>query len=88
MTANLLRSGQGYESPEWEEKLEEEEVVITPYQIFKKMSEILPWAKKQFPGRSFNLQHREGNQYAIVVKRRGKMPRQVVYVQWDKEEEA
>ena len=56
------------------------------HKVFQTMAEVHAWAKQEFPGRSFSLEHIEGSRYVVVVKGKGKIQRQVVYVKWEPEE--
>ena len=53
------------------------------YKVFRTMAEVQAWAKQEFPGRSFSLEHIEGTRYVLVVKGKGKIQREVVYVKWE-----
>lgn len=50
------------------------------YKVFQMMAEVHAWAKQEFPGRSFSVKHLEGSRYVVVVKGKGRVQRQVVYV--------
>jgi len=52
---------------------------------FKTLAELMAWAKREYPGRSFSVKHLEKDLWMIVVKGqdadgRKKVLRQVVYV--------
>lgn len=55
--------------------------------VFKTMAEVMSWAREQFPGSSFSVQHLEADRYVVIVKGNGKViQRQVVYVRWEQGE--
>jgi len=52
---------------------------------FKTLAELMAWAKKEYPGRSFSVRHLEKDLWMIVVKGqdpdgRNRVLRQVVYI--------
>lgn len=58
------------------------------YKVFNNFAEIMTWAKGQFPGCSLSVEHLEGDRYVVIVKGKGKIQREVIYVKWNKEETA
>lgn len=48
---------------------------------FKKLSEVLTWAKENYPGCSLSVKQMEENLFIVVVKRKdGAVLKEVVYV--------